>query len=190
MRQMNRRSFIQSLAALVSLPANPLLSLKPAGAAVSAAAAVPAEARSWAIYMHNLHGECPPMALKSLLNISEVDARRYVSHLIADGVLKPNPMLQKSVRRLLNTGEDSLRDRVEQRLDTQARQTATPDQAAEPAELAERIDETEASQDLGSDASPVAVSGNGQPEAAVEPGADGYHDTGLEDASAHRTDTG
>jgi hypothetical protein len=67
---MNRRSFIQSVAALVSLPANPLLSLQPAGAAVCAAASVPAEARSWAIYMHNLHGECPPRALKSLLNIS------------------------------------------------------------------------------------------------------------------------
>lgn len=178
---MNRRSFIQSLAALVSLPANPLLSLKPAGAAVSAAAAVPAEARSWAIYMHNLHGECPPMALKSLLNISEVDARRYVSHLIADGVLKPNPMLQKSVRRLLNTGEDSLRDRVEQRLDTQARQTATPDQAAEPAEPDELTEQADASHGMDDDA---------QPEAAVEPGADGYHDTGLEDASARRTDTG
>jgi hypothetical protein len=33
--------------------------------------------------------------LQSLLNIPEVDARRYVSHLIADGVLKPNPILQK-----------------------------------------------------------------------------------------------
>jgi hypothetical protein len=63
---MNRRSFIQSVAALVSLPANPLLSLQPAGAAVCAAAVVPAEARSWAIYMHNLHGECPPMRIEGV----------------------------------------------------------------------------------------------------------------------------
>jgi hypothetical protein len=177
---MNRRSFIQSLAALVSLPANPLLSLQPAGAAVSAAAAVPAEARSWAIYMHNLHGECTPMALKSLLNISEVDARRYVSHLIADGVLKPNPILQKSVRRLLNTGEDSLRDEVEQRLDLEARETAEPGQLRELTEPDESPDEVKASQDLDDDT---------QTGAAAEHGTNGNNDASPVDITEQRAGT-
>jgi hypothetical protein len=179
---MNRRSFIQSLAALVSLPANPLLSLQPAGAAVSAAATVPAEARSWAIYMHNLHGECTPMALKSLLNISEVDARRYVSHLIADGVLKPNPILQKSMRRLLNTAEDNLRDEVEQHLDMEARETAESGQARQLTETDGPLDEDEvaASLDLDDDA---------QTGTAVEPAADGNHDARTDDTAEQRTDT-
>lgn len=177
---MNRRSFIQSLAALVSLPANPLLSLKPAGAAVSAAAAVPPEARSWAIYMHNLHGECPPMALKSLLNISEGDARRYVSHLIADGVLKPNPMLQKSVRRLLNTAEDSVRDEVEQHLDLEARETAGPGQTRELTEPDQPLDEVEASQGLDDDA---------QTGAAAEHGTNGNNDASTDDMTEQRADT-
>lgn len=180
MSQMNRRNFIQSLAALVSLPANPLLSLQPAGAAVSAAAAVPAEARSWAIYMHNLHGECPPMALKSLLNISEVDARRYVSHLIADGVLKPNPMLQKSVRNLLKTGEDSLRDRVEQRLDMETRETAAPDRAPETAEPDELTEQVDASHGIDDDE---------QSEAALDPGTAGNHGATTEDLTEQRADT-
>ncbi|MEP4334790.1 MAG: hypothetical protein ABJ360_00090, partial [Roseobacter sp.] len=48
---MNRRSFTQSLVAVFSLPANPALSLQSVTTALPAAAAVPAHARSWAVYM-------------------------------------------------------------------------------------------------------------------------------------------
>jgi hypothetical protein len=129
---MNRRSFIQSVAALVSLPANPLLSLQPAGAAVAAASVVPAEARSWAIYMHNLHGECPPRALQALLNIPEVDASRYLKQLVADGVIRPNPLLKKSVSRLVKPTHSSLPDEAMQRLEKDLRSTAANGQSAEP----------------------------------------------------------
>ena len=112
MNGMNRRRFLQSLAAVISLPAGAGLSLKPATAALPTAAAVPAKARFWAIYMSGLHGECTPQTLQNLLHIPEVDAKKYISHLIADGVIKPNPLLQKSVSKVLQSTEDGPFDKV------------------------------------------------------------------------------
>ncbi|WP_337659779.1 hypothetical protein [Anderseniella sp. Alg231-50] len=140
---MNRRRFIQSLVAVFSLPASPALSLQSVTTALPAAAAVPAQARSWAVYMSTLHGECTPRALQSLLNIPEIDAKRYVSHLIADGVLKPNPLLQKSVSEIVKTIENSPLDKVKGRLEMKAR--AEPEQLEnrDPADAVECPDNGE-----------------------------------------------
>ena len=137
---MNRRRFIQSLVAVFSLPANPALSLQSVTTALPAAAAVPAHARSWAVYMSALHGECTPRTLQNLLNIPEIDAKRYVSRLIADGVLKPHPLLQKSVSEIVKTIENSPLDRVKRRFDMKAR--AEPEQLEDrdPADAIECLD--------------------------------------------------
>lgn len=118
---MKRRRFIQSLVAVFSLPGSATLSLRSASAALPAASAVPTKARFWAVYMSGLHGECTPQTLQNLLHIPEVDARRYVSQLIADGVIKPNPLLQKSVSKLLRPTEDSPLETLKKRLDMKAR---------------------------------------------------------------------
>ncbi len=137
---MNRRSFIQSLVAVFSLPASPALSLQSVTTAVPAAAAVPAEARSWAVYMSTLHGECTPRALQSMLNIPEIDAKRYVSRLIADGVLKPNPLLQTSVSEIVKTIDNSPLDKVRRRLDMKARAEAEQLENSDPTDAVDRPD--------------------------------------------------
>lgn len=131
---MNRRSFIQSLVAVFSLPASPALSLQSVTTALPAAAAVPAQARSWAVYMSTLHGECTPRALQSMLNIPEIDAKRYISRLIADGVLKPNPLLQTSVSEIAKTIDNSPLDKVKRRLDMKARAEADRLETCDPAD--------------------------------------------------------
>ena len=125
---MNRRSFIQSLTAALSLPANPLLSLRPAAVAMPAAVEVPVRVKSWAVYMSNLHGECTPLTLQRLLHIPEADAKTFVSRLIADGVLRPNPVMQEAARKLLKPREDHLLDEVES--------CPEPTTEAEPSEVA------------------------------------------------------
>ena len=123
MKPMKRRSFLQSLAAVIALPAN-ALALKPAAAALPSATIVPAKARSWAVYMSTLHGECTPQTLQNLLNIPASDARHYVSQLIADGVLKPNPLLQHAASRLARTRDDSVLDKIKQRLQKKSAERA------------------------------------------------------------------
>lgn len=146
---MNRRRFIQSLVAVFSLPANPTLSLQSATTALPTAVAVPAHARSWAVYMSTLHGECTPRALQNLLNIPEIDAKRYVSRLIADGVLKPNPLLQKSVSEIVKTIENSPLDKVKRRLDMKARAESEQLENCETVDANECLDNrTEMSEDL------------------------------------------
>ena len=117
---MNRRRFIQSLAAVFSLPALPSISLGTASAAMPSAVAVPAHARSWAIYMSRLHGECPPHALQTIVNVSASDAKKYVSQLIAEGAIKPGPILQKPVSEITKTNEDSLLGKFKKRLEMKA----------------------------------------------------------------------
>ena len=70
--------------------------------------------------MTALHGECPPHALESILNIPAVDANKYVAQLIADGVIKPNPLLKSSVSELVKANEDSLLGKVKERLKMKA----------------------------------------------------------------------
>ena len=134
---MKRRTFIQSLVALVSLPAAPTLSFGSATVAVPTAVAVPAQARFWSIYMSALHGECPPHALQAMTNISATDAKRYVTQLIAEGVIKPNPLLQNSVSKVLKSNEDSLLDKVKKRseMKTQAQ--------SDSVEIRETVDVTD-----------------------------------------------
>ena len=139
-KSMNRRSFIQSLVAVFSLPASPALSLQSVTATLPTAAAVPAQARSWAVYMSTLHGECTPRALQSMLNIPEIDAKRYVSRLIADGVLKPNPLMQKSVSEIVRTIENSPLDKVKRRLDMKARAESEQLENCESADAIECLD--------------------------------------------------
>ena len=118
---MKRRTFIQSFAAALSLPMGATLPLRSATAVLpTAAAAVPTKARFWAIYMSSLHGECTPQTLHNLLHIPKVDANRYVSQLIADGVIKPNPLLQKSVSQVLKAKDENLIDKFKKRSDMKA----------------------------------------------------------------------
>lgn len=105
------------MAAAFALPAFPALSLHTGTAALPVAAVVPPQARSWAIYMSTLHGECTPQALQNLLNISPVDARKYVTQLIADGAIKANPILQSSVTEFVKTADESLLDKVKKRVE-------------------------------------------------------------------------
>ncbi len=139
-KSMNRRSFIQSLVAVFSLPASPALSLQSVTATLPTAAAVPAQARSWAVYMSALHGECTPRALQNLLNIPEIDARRYVSRLIADGVLKPSSLLQRSASELVKTNEKSSLDKVKRRLEIKARAESEQLETSEPVDSTECLD--------------------------------------------------
>lgn len=143
MMVMNRRSFIQSLVAVFSLPASPTVSLRAAPTALPAAAAVPAQARSWAVYMSTLHGECTPRALQSMLNIPEIDAKRYLSRLIADGVLKPNPLLQRSVSGFAKTIDNSPLDKIKNRLDMKAQAEPEPLESRETADAIESLDNGE-----------------------------------------------
>ena len=122
---MNRRSFIQSLTAVFSVPAHATLSLQPAAAAIPTAAAVPAKARFWAIYMSGLHGQCTPETLQKLLHIPEADAKSYIGRLTADGVIKPNPFLQTQVSQVLKSREDSLVQEVKDRMEPKPQSPAT-----------------------------------------------------------------
>lgn len=169
---MNRRSFIQSLAAVFSLPAMPLTSLRPVAAGIPAAVDVPARVKSWAVYMSNLHGDCTPLTLHRLLHIPEADAETYVGRLIADGVLKPNPLLQRSLRKFADTEQGDPLHAGEERLeiteevpsiDVHASQDEAPDRGqggvANPPE-----EDDQADQEL-----PEASGSTGNPDEVVLP---------------------
>lgn len=134
---------------MFTLPAGASLSLPAATAALPTAAAVPTKARFWAIYMSSLHGECTPQALQNLLNIPGADAKRYVGQLVADGVLKPNPLLNKSVSQVFKSKDDTLIDKVKKRskMKAQAKQQAAQKTASdellaeEPLETAQLTDD-------------------------------------------------
>ena len=134
---MNRRRFIQSLAAVFSLPACMPLSLRPATAALPTAGTVPTQARFWAIYMSAVDGQCTPQTLQKMLHIPEIDAKRYLDELIANGVIKPNPLLKTSVSKVLQSSEDGVLNKLEKRLENK--------EQAEPTgpEIHEKGDETD-----------------------------------------------
>jgi len=134
---MNRRRFLQSLVSVFSLPAATALPFSPATAAMPTAAAVPTQARFWAIYMSGIHGECTPKALQNMLNIPELDAKQYISRLLADGVIKSNPLLQGSVPKILKSNEDSILDKVKKRSEMKAQAKV------EEWEICEPVDETD-----------------------------------------------
>lgn len=139
---MKRRRFIQSLAAAFSLPALPALSLQTASAAVPTAAAVPTQARFWAIYMSGLHGECTPQTLQNLLHIPEIDAKRYVGQLIADGVIKPNPIVQRTASNLLKGNDDQLSNTVKERFEMKRQTGAKEVDLLETADASEDLEAT------------------------------------------------
>ena len=146
---MNRRRFLQSLAAVVSLPAAPL-SLKPAMAALpaggsatgaaAAAAAVPARAQFWAIYMSGLHGECTPAALQQVAGIPAAEAKGYLARLVADGVIRPTPLLSRTVSGLLRREGDGVLEKIRERLEMKGRREIAGD-AEEDLGLGERLKE-------------------------------------------------
>lgn len=112
---MNRRRFIQSLAALFSVPA-----ISPAIPALSfpgttAAVAVPTKARFWAIYMSALQGQVTPQTLQAALNIPALEAKSYITQLVADGVIKPNPMLKSAISNVVKEKKDNLLERIKDR---------------------------------------------------------------------------
>lgn len=146
---MNRRNFIQSLVAVFALPGRATLSLQSATGVLPSAVVVPARARSWAIYMSKLHGECTPQTLQNLLHTPEVDAKRYVSQLIAEGLIKPNPILQKSVSEILKSDEDGLFDKVKKRFEMKVKAESDEVEICESADETECLDaELELSEDL------------------------------------------
>ena len=118
---MNRRRFLQSLAAVFTLPAASTLPFSSASAAVPSAAAVPTQARFWGIYMSALHGECTPQALQSLLNIPAADAKFYITQLISEGVIKPNPMLKSSLSNIARSEDNGLLNKLNDRLKMKAK---------------------------------------------------------------------
>jgi len=99
------------------MPATSTLPLQSAAAAIPGFAGVPAQARFWAIYTSGLHGECTPQTLQNMLNISQVDAKKYISQLIGEGVIKPNPIIQRTVSNVLTRNEDSVLDRFKKRVE-------------------------------------------------------------------------
>ncbi|MGI9351528.1 MAG: hypothetical protein ACR2O3_08190 [Rhizobiaceae bacterium] len=137
---MNRRTFIQSLVAVFFLPANPIASLRSATATFPAASVVPAKARSWAVYISALHGECTPQTLQNLLHIPEVDAKKYISQLIVDGIIKPNTFLQSSISNLVKTKDDNLLDKVKYRLEMKTQAELEGMETCETAGITERLD--------------------------------------------------
>lgn len=122
---MKRRTFIQSLAAVFTLPTVGALPLQSAAASIpTAAAAVPTKARFWAIYMSSLHGECTPQTLHNLLNIPKVDANKYIGQLIADGVIKPNPLLQRTATELVKSKNENVLDKIKKRSEMKSKAKA------------------------------------------------------------------
>jgi len=93
--------------------------------------------------MSGLHGECPPHALQSLLGISQSDANRYVSQLIAEGIIKPSPVLQQSASRVLNGKEDSVFDKVKKRFDMKSKAKTGELKVCETIEATDCVDAVE-----------------------------------------------
>lgn len=146
---MKRRTFIQSLAAVMTLPSAGALPLRSATAALpTAAAAVPTKARFWAIYMSSLHGECTPQTLHNLLHIPKVDAKRYVSQLIADGVIKPNPLLQRTATELVKGKNENLIEKVKKRSEMKAKAKAEKLEVCEAVEAETSVEEVEYSEEF------------------------------------------
>ncbi|MGB7285527.1 MAG: hypothetical protein WBC71_01210, partial [Salaquimonas sp.] len=114
---MNRRSFIQSLAAALALPAAPALTLKatalPAAAPHAAAAtALATKARFWTIYMYGLHGNCTPATLSTMLNIPETQARGFLKNLIADGTIRPHALLRNSLTKTMKSESEGVVEKL------------------------------------------------------------------------------
>ena len=106
---MNRRQFIRSLAAAITLPATPAFILRPAAAALPAAAsptaaatAMATRARYWAVYMNTLQGNCTPATLSAMLNIPESQAQGYLTRLVADGTIRPHALLRTAASKAVD----------------------------------------------------------------------------------------
>lgn len=145
---MNRRRFLQSLAAVFTLPAATTFSMGTATAALPAAAAVPTKARFWAVYMSALHGECTPKTLQNMLHIPEMDAKRYVSQLVADGVIKPNPLVQKSVAKIATENQEGFVDRTKKRPELNAQTGSDDEETLEATEEPEHLELTEDNREI------------------------------------------
>ncbi len=146
---MNRRRFIQSLVAVFSLPAGASIPLHSATAALPAAAAVPTKARFWAIYMSSLHGECTPQTLQSVLNIPNIDAKRYLSQLVSDGIIKPNPLLKESVSQVIKSKDENLFDNIKKRSEMKTQSGSSKIEISEAADTSNDLEtETEITQDF------------------------------------------
>lgn len=120
---MKRRSFLKSVVALVSFPAMPKFPVLAAPVVPATAVAVPTKARFWAIYMSSLRGECTPETLQTMLKIPAVDAKNYITQLIADGVIKPNPMAHTAVSQIVKGRKSNIFDKLKSRLEMKRNST-------------------------------------------------------------------
>lgn len=161
MENMNRRRFIQSIAVAFSLPAASNFTFRTATAAVPKATVVPAQVRSWAIYLSTLHGECTPVALQNLLNIPAVDAKNYVTQLAADGVIRSHPLLQKSAYRVARTKDSGIFDKLKKRLELKAQ---TDPNEIESARTSDSIDALDPGVDLEEDAAESQLENSSEDE--------------------------
>jgi hypothetical protein len=91
--------------------------------------------------MSALHGDCPPHALQAMTNISATDAKRYVTQLIAEGVIKPNPLMQNSVSKVLKPKDEGLMDKVKQRSEMKAQAKSGEVKIAEAVEGTDDLDD-------------------------------------------------
>lgn len=129
---MNRRKFIQSLAAAIALPVAPVHLLRPAVAALPAAtpmvtasaAAVATKARFWTIYMYGLHGNCTPATLSTMLNIPETQARGFLNNLVADGTIRHEALLRNSLTKAMRTEGTAPNSELQKRVDMKQEATA------------------------------------------------------------------
>lgn len=91
---MNRRHFTTSLAALFATPALPTVGF---GATATASSTLPSGARFWASYFAQMHDECTPKMLQSMLRVSDKQASSFISELVAENVITPAQALGRIV---------------------------------------------------------------------------------------------
>jgi hypothetical protein len=100
--------------------------------------------RFWAIYMSGLHGECTPAALQQVAGIPAAEAKGYLTRLVADGVIRPNPLLSKTVAGLFRREGDGVLEKIRERLEMKAMREECALEYGEPTnirEVAENRDE-------------------------------------------------
>lgn len=145
---MNRRKFIQSCTAIFALPVLPSLPAL-SSPAVASASAVPAQARFWAIYFSGMHGECAPQTLQKALNIPAAEARGYLTQLISDGVIKPNPLLKSSISSIVKNQKDGFVDKLKARMELKSKSAAVDEETETPAEKIALSEEALSEADTG-----------------------------------------
>lgn len=129
------------------LPSMPALAFPGASAAV----VVPNQARFWAIYMSTMQGQVTPQTLEWALNIPAAEAKSYLSQLVADGVIKQNPMLNTTISNIVKEKKDTLFERVKERLEMKSNANAANANLEAKIEPADLLEDEEAHKNVEQD---------------------------------------